>query len=127
MTTETAPEVEAPTLVPAVIPYGKAAGRTTTKILFEPDSELFVCADCHHADSEYGRLLGHRRTHAEPSSSVAERLDAMAAIVAGLRSELGRPEGKPDLWRQRALEAEARLAKVERRLAGLRKTFERDA
>lgn len=123
MTIETAPEVEAPTLVPAVIPYGRAAGRTTTKILFEPDTELFVCADCHHADKEYGRLLGHRRSHAEPVTSVAERLDAMASLLAGLRAELGRTENKPDVWRDRALEAEARLAKVERRLAGLRKTI----
>lgn len=113
-----------PTLVPAVIPYGRAKGRTTNTTLFDVSTGSYHCADCDYVAENYGKVFAHRRQHAAPKpprakAKPAPQVDKIADAVALLTDALADAQPKDDdrvsaEWKTRALAAERSLKSLRR-------------
>jgi hypothetical protein len=85
---------------PATIPYGNAAGSTTTtilEVLYDDESTGFGCGSCDFTTDAYGKAMSHRRfSHpaeaarlkAGPNTRPRTQLNQLAAQVAIMQAQL---------------------------------------
>lgn len=115
-TYSTVGSIGAPRWVPAVMPFGKSEGKTTSKVL--TDGRQFKCADCDYTAAQFTVVFAHRSTHGrrghKPTTPKGARnraadLIAQAATALTAATELLETPDN-DSWKQRALTAEKRLA-----------------
>lgn len=133
MTAIAEPTIVTETVTPAVLPFGRAKGSPTKRILQVTSVDLsgnvvqiaYRCADCGETRPSFRSVMGHRQAHSTKprkqraikgeaaNPAVASILDIVAE-VDGLRRKVEKLESKVKKERDGRLKAEGQIRSIER-------------